>query len=146
MAWRPDRRSLAATLAGLTLPAEDVEILATPKPGTAVAHDEGLVVVIDTTLTPELRAEGDARELQRAVQDLRKDAELDLTDRIELWIDGLAPAVDPFLDPVLTETLADRVERGPAPAGLPVSSVALDSGVVQLGLRRSLAPAREVRA
>ncbi len=33
-----------------------------------------------------------------------------------------------------------------APAGLPVSSVALDSGVVQLGLRRSLAAAREVRA
>ena len=48
----------------------------------------GLVVVIDTELTPELRAEGDARELQRAIQDLRKEAGLDLDDRIELWVDG----------------------------------------------------------
>ena len=64
-----------------------------PRPGTAVAHDEGLVVVIDTELTDELRAEGDARELQRAIQDLRKDAGLALDDRIELWVDGLADDV-----------------------------------------------------
>src|SRR6185503_133129 len=83
----------SVTLGGVTLAADEVEILATPRPGTAVAHDEGLVVVIDTELTDELRAEGDARELQRAIQDLRKDAGLALDDRIELWIDGLPDAV-----------------------------------------------------
>ena len=50
-------------LAGVELAADEVEILATPRPGTAVAHDNGLVVVIDTELDDELRAEGDAREL-----------------------------------------------------------------------------------
>src|ERR1044071_2616370 len=85
----------SVTLGGVTLAADEVEILATPRPGTAVAHDEGLVVVIDTELTPELRAEGDARELQRAIQDLRKDAGLDLDARIELWVAGGPADVHP---------------------------------------------------
>ena len=80
----------SVTLAGETLAADEVEIQATPRPGTAVAEDDGLVVVLDTELTPELRAEGDARELTRAIQDLRRDAGLELDDRIELWVEGVA--------------------------------------------------------
>src|SRR5207244_5362655 len=49
----------SVTLGGVTLDADEVEILASPRPGTVVAHDEGLVVVIDTELTDDLRAEGD---------------------------------------------------------------------------------------
>ena len=81
----------SVTLAGETLAPDEVEIQASPREGTAVAHDEGLVAVIDTTLTPALRAEGDARELQRAIQDLRKEAGLELDDRIDLWVGGVDP-------------------------------------------------------
>ncbi len=79
---RDPGRRLGRDSAGVTLAADEVEILATPRPGTAVAHDEGLVVVIDTELTPELRAEGDARELQRAIQDARKEAGVELDDEV----------------------------------------------------------------
>ncbi len=128
----------SVTLGGVTLAADEVEILASPRPGTAVAHQEGLVVFIDTQLTPDLRAEGDARELQRAIQDLRKEAGLALDDRIELWFDGLADDVAAHLDAVAEETLADMVHRAPVPAGAAITTgrVELGAGRVEVGLRR----------
>jgi isoleucyl-tRNA synthetase len=122
----------------VTLAPDEVEIQASPKPGTAVASDDGLVAVIDTRLTPELIAEGDARELQRAIQDLRKEAGLELDDRIELWLDGIAPAVAPLLDAVTTETLADAIHTtdGAAPADATAGTVDLSDGPVRIALRR----------
>ena len=122
-------------LGGQTLAADEVEILATPRPGTAVAHDEGLVVVVDTELTPALRAEGDARELQRAIQDLRREAELELTDRIVVWADGVPEAVLAHADAIRAETLADELRTGlPAEDG-PRTVVELDGGPVTIAIR-----------
>jgi isoleucyl-tRNA synthetase len=130
----------SVALAGVTVAADEVEIQASPKPGTAVAHDHGLVAVIDTQLTPELIAEGDARELQRAIQDLRKDAGLALDDRIEVWVEGLPAAVQAHLGSVAVETLADASAVGPPPPDDPTivrSSVELSAGSVQLAIRRA---------
>ena len=127
----------SVALGGVTLAPDEVEILATPRPGTAVAHDEGIVVVIDTELTPELVAEGDARELTRAVQDLRKQAELALDARIRLYLDGEAARLDrlePYLDGVAADVLADDVRRAAAPQGAGVATVALSEGSVTIGL------------
>ncbi|HET7031068.1 MAG TPA: class I tRNA ligase family protein [Candidatus Limnocylindrales bacterium] len=128
----------SVTLGGVTLLADEVEILASPRPGTAVAHDEGLVVVIDTELTDELRAEGDAREVQRAIQDLRKDAGLALDDRIELWVAGLSGGARRHLDAVAAETLADTVHDAapPSGAGITAGTVELEGGQVAIAIRR----------
>jgi isoleucyl-tRNA synthetase len=102
-----------------------------------VAHDEGIVVVIDTELTPALLAEGDARELTRAVQELRKQAELALDARIRLFLDGPAEAVErlvPHLSTIAADTLADGVRMTPAPDGAPAIAVALEAGEVRVAL------------
>jgi isoleucyl-tRNA synthetase len=125
----------SVTLAGVTLAADEVEIQATPRPGTAVAEHDGLVVVLDTELTPALRAEGDARELQRAIQDLRKEAGLELDDRIDLWVTGLDPAVAVHLASVAAETLAELAAGGP-PSDATSGQIALESGSVDIVLRR----------
>jgi isoleucyl-tRNA synthetase len=126
-------------LAGVDLAADEVEILATPRPGRAVAHDNGLVLAIDTELDDELRAEGDARELSRAIQDLRKQAKLELDDSIDLWLAGptdLLDNLEPHLDRVAEDVLADSVSRTEAPADAEHSNLPLGSGEIAIGLRR----------
>ncbi len=125
----------SVTIADQTLASDEIEIQATPRPGTAVAEDDGLVVVLDTELTPELRAEGDARELARAIQDLRRDAGLELDDRIDLWVEGLPDAVAEHLDGVRADTLAAPA-TGAVPSDAHRATVALDGGPVTIALRR----------
>jgi isoleucyl-tRNA synthetase len=127
-------------LAGVELAADEVEILATPRPGTAVAHDEGLVVVVDTEIDDALRAEGDARELVRAIQDLRKEAGLELDDTIDLWFDGLGSPVD--LRRIADETLAVVNTGSPPAEGATVGKADLQiGGPVVIGIRRRSAAA-----
>jgi isoleucyl-tRNA synthetase len=125
----------SVTLAGQVLAPDEVEIQATPRPGTAVAEDDGLVMVLDTALTDELRAEGDARELARAIQELRRDAGMELDDRIELWVEGLPGSVAPHLASVASDTLAE-IRGGAIPDGIHRATVTLDAGSVTIALRR----------
>jgi isoleucyl-tRNA synthetase len=92
-------------------------------------------MVLDTELTDELRAEGDARELARAVQDLRREAGLELDDRIELWVDDVPPAVAAYLPQVAADTLAELRDAG-VPADAKRGTVDLAAGQATLALRR----------
>jgi isoleucyl-tRNA synthetase len=65
------------------------------------------VVALDTTVTPELHAEGVARDLVRLVQQARKDADLDVTDRIALTLRS-PPSSRPWWRPT-SQHLADSV-------------------------------------
>ena len=133
----------SVNMGGVTLTPDEVEILAIPRPGTVVAHDEGLVVVIDTELTPELRAEGDARELQRAIQDARKEAGVELDDEVKIKVDAPAVArrtLEPYVRSVETETRSTIV-FGVVPPSADTIAVELDSGAVTIGLAgKAVAP------
>jgi len=127
-------------LAGVDLAADEVELLAIPRAGTAVAHDNGLVVAIDTELDDALRAEGLARELSRAVQDLRKQAGLDLDDTIALWVAASPALIDslrPHLGRLADDTLAESVAHDDPPPDAERATVPLDGQAVAIGLRRT---------
>ncbi len=86
--------------------------------GHAVARESGLVVALDTALTPELEAEGLARELAHHVNNMRKKAGLDIADRIALRYDGpIGQTVERFRDFLADEVLATKVSRGLAGSG-----------------------------
>jgi isoleucyl-tRNA synthetase len=126
-------------IGGVTLAADEVEILAVPRPGTVVAHDEGLVVVIDTEFTPELRAEGDARELQRAIQDARKEAGVELDDEVKVRVDapdGARQTLEPYMRSVEAETRSTIV-FGVVPPSAETIALELDLGPATILLARN---------
>ena len=83
----------------VVLQPDDVIITQAPRSGWAVAADAGETVALEVTITPELRREGLAREVIRLIQDERKNAGLDVSDRISLcW-----QAADDELGAALTE-------------------------------------------
>ncbi|MDE0070839.1 MAG: isoleucine--tRNA ligase [Caldilineaceae bacterium] len=96
---------------------EDVELRRTPRAGFAVAEDGGYLVAVTTAVTPELEQEGNARELVRHIQQLRKDSNLEINDRIRLLLpqslqlDNLLSA---HRDYIVAETLTVEVARQPA--------------------------------
>ena len=63
---------------------EDVEISAEDVPGWQVANDGNMTVALDVTVTPELRNEGMARELVNRIQNIRKDSDFDITDKVRV--------------------------------------------------------------
>jgi len=110
---------------------EDVEILTEDIPGQLVASDGKITVALDITLTDELLREGLTRDLVNRIQTLRKEADLELTDRIAITIeknDVIYDAIQPFADYVQAETLADEIKWVPA-LGEDQPEVVLTEGV-----------------
>ena len=89
-----------------------------------VAVDENLCVGLDVQVTDDLRLEGFARELVNRVQNMRKNAGLDVADRIELWIEGpdpVAQSMSAHETYVAGETLAAETHVGAAPEDVTAS-------------------------
>jgi isoleucyl-tRNA synthetase len=104
------------------------------------AGGAALDVALDTSLTPALRAEGNARELVRGVQNLRKRSGLAVADRIVLGVDApddLWETLQPHRDYLAAEVLARAVERGAVDEPEGSAEVKLDGASVKISLRRA---------
>lgn len=98
----------------------DVEISSEDIPGWTVAGKGRLTVALDLTITPELEAEGNAREFVNRVQKIRKDSGFELTDRVDVKVSGpfsgtnggagLKDSLAQFKDYICAEILADTLE------------------------------------
>ncbi|MDQ3007792.1 MAG: DUF5915 domain-containing protein, partial [Chloroflexota bacterium] len=116
---------------------DEVEVKALAKEGFAVAEEGPYVAALVTELTPELVEEGLAREFVRRVQDLRKNAGLDVADRIELFVDastGLKSAIEAHRDYITTETLTSDLVLGSPPEASHVVEDVFENERVRVGL------------
>jgi isoleucyl-tRNA synthetase len=116
---------------------EEVEVKAVAREGFAVAEEGAYVAALVTELTPELVQEGLAREFVRRVQDLRKSAELDVADRIDLFVEasaGLRSAIEAYQDYITAETLTSSLAFESPPEGAAVIEDAFDGEKVTVGL------------
>ncbi|HEY9187807.1 MAG TPA: isoleucine--tRNA ligase [Ignavibacteria bacterium] len=92
---------------------EDIEIIHEDIPGWLVESDGDLTIALDTTLTDELIKEGLSREFVNRVQNLRKDSNFDVTDRIEMKVKAtpkLEAAIKYLEDYIKTETLTVSID------------------------------------
>jgi isoleucyl-tRNA synthetase len=118
---------------------DEVEGRLDPQAGQAVAVDGAYIAALDTRLTPELVREGLARELVRRIQELRKQADLDVADRIHLYVTStpeLAGAIRAHRETILGETLAVELHASQAPEGAALAEAWFDGQWMKLGLVR----------
>jgi isoleucyl-tRNA synthetase len=121
-------------VAGERLTPAEVEVRAERHDALALVEENGWAVALDLELDDELRAEGTARELIRALNDARKAAGLAVTDRVRLTIDAdpaLQAVVDAHRDTIAGEVLAVEVTTGPGD-----HTVELDGSTVSVGLEK----------
>jgi isoleucyl-tRNA synthetase len=92
-----------------TLTPDDLIVTTEDLPGWKVASEGALTVALDVTLTPELLAEGTARDLVNRIQNIRKDKDFNVTDRVTVTLEkhaAILDAVARFHDYIKAEVLA----------------------------------------
>ncbi|MDD5466225.1 MAG: class I tRNA ligase family protein [Anaerolineales bacterium] len=116
---------------------EEVLIQTQPVHGLAVAFDRQATVALDTAITPELRAEGLAREVVRRVQAMRKEAGFNIEDRIATYYQAsaeLSAILRDWSDYLKAETLSLELVPGAPPSGAYTEKHMLDGEELVLGV------------
>ena len=97
----------------VVISSDELEIQRTGLEGWSVETQDGITVALDTEISDELLREGITREFMNRVQNMRKEADYDVTDRIIIGYNGselLDSAITERLDTIKTETLAETIQ------------------------------------
>jgi len=119
---------------------DEVEVCANAHAGLAVASDGPYLAALTTDLTPLLVREGLAREIVRRVQEQRKGAGFEVSDRITTYWQAEGNLGDVFVtwgDYIKTETLSTELVNGDPPADAHMETHILDDQELVLGLKRN---------
>ena len=101
------------TIQGYEITTDDVEIFTKDIPGWTVANEGKMTVALDLTITDDLKAEGIAREFINRVQNIRKDKDFELTDRISIQLEANSPFEKELINNrayISEEVLSDKIE------------------------------------
>lgn len=126
-------------VAGHELSAEDLLIETTEREGFAAAQEAGYTVLVTTAITPGLADEGLARELVRRLQEMRRSADFDISDRIVTYYLGdgdIQRVMQSWSDYIRQETLSRELIAGPPSAGAYQETQDVDGHRVTLGVER----------
>ncbi len=119
----------------IALELTDVEIISEDIPGWLVANEGKLTVALDVNITEDLRQEGIAREFINRIQNLRKESDFDVTDKIALQIQkhpALDDAIEAHKDYIGSQTLAATVDLVDSLPKKESKLVEIESGVETL--------------
>ena len=92
---------------------DEIVVTRTEKGNLKVMNEGSLTIGLDTTITQELKYEGIIRDLIRNIQNMRKEAGFQVTDRIKVKLDGndeIKAAVEAFGEYLLSETLTEKLD------------------------------------
>ncbi len=126
----------------LRMEPNEVLVELTSPEGYQVAVRNRLMVALNTTVTPELRLEGQARDLVRFIQDARKAAGFAISDRITVTLQAkgdveLKALLDQYGGYIRGETLANSLTEGVPEEGAFTVEADLDGGIVTVAVRRA---------
>ena len=124
----------------VVLSKDDVLTEATQKPGFSAQMEGEVTVVVDCNLTPELIAEGYQREMVSKLQNMRKDAGFEVSDRIEVTYeaeDELAAAIEAGRDFIMQSVLATSFARAAVPEGAASQEWDLNGKKAVLSVRKA---------
>lgn len=119
---------------------QDVEITSEDIPGWLVTSDGPYTVALDITVSEELRQEGIARELINRIQNLRKDNNFDVTDKIHIEIKkhpDFAPAIEKHKEYIGSQTLAKSIQLVDTLKENNVTFVEIDEKKISLRIEKS---------